>query len=173
MQRAGHSSPCTRANKCQSFSSNHFNWRLIWQMSNIPMHYLYQWLFSYIGGPCPVLYKTCLLFLFLLSVLTIFCHQASWTMWYERLSRLTTREVLARLNGECWWGKLQNNQRKRIWQKLTREEKNNLLWTTSILYSCRWSTISRWRWSRRAPRCTSSLPRASPVRRSRWGWWWG
>ena len=128
MQRAGHSSPCTRANKCQSFSSNHFNWRLIWQMSNIPMHYLYQWLFSYIGGPCPVLYKTCLLFLFLLSVLTIFCHQASWTMWYERLSRLTTKEVLARSNGECWWGKLQNNQRKRIWQKLRMEEKEIFFW---------------------------------------------
>ena len=118
MQGAGHGSPCTRANKCQSFSSNHYNWRLIWQMLDISMDCLYWWLFSF-WWPLQCTSEN----MFCVSGLTILCHQASWTMWYERLSRLTTKGDLARSSGESWWGKFQNDQRKRIWEKLTREEK--------------------------------------------------
>ena len=168
MQRAGHSSPCTRANKCQSFSSNHFNWRLIWQMSNIPMHYLYQWLFSYIRGPCPVLYKTCLLFLF-------------WPYFVIRHhERCDTSDYQGSQQGRSWQDRMESageeiakqSKKKNLKETNNGGKRNILLWTTSILYPCRWSTISRWRWSRRAPRCTSSLPRGSPVRGSRWGWGW-
>ena len=80
--------------------------------------FTYWWLFSF-WWPLQCTSEN----MFCVSGLTILCHQASWTMWYERLSRLTTKGDLARSSGESWWGKFQNDQRKRIWEKLTREEK--------------------------------------------------